>query len=126
MFHNGKLLRNQRVLLHLTGPSRDLGDYRDDLALMYGMLVESVAKIPRNRVSLPKAAVSGDPKLFLASDSAPRYARAKKGGCDGKKKHAAVILIQPFGFILCIGCPLTRLWHAGLWTVDTQNPGRFS
>lgn len=55
-----------------------------------------VAKTPRDRKALLKAAVSGDPKFFLGSDSAPHSIQAKQGGQDGKGKHAAGVWTQPF------------------------------
>ncbi|CAD6582902.1 MAG: hypothetical protein ASARMPREDX12_001119 [Alectoria sarmentosa] len=55
-----------------------------------------VAKTPRDRMALLKAAASGDPKFFLGSDSAPHSIQAKQGGQDGKGKHAAGVWTQPF------------------------------
>lgn len=63
---------------------------------MHGMPVEPVAKTPRDRMALLKAAASGDPKFFLGSDSAPHSIQAKQGGQDGKFKHAAGVWTQPF------------------------------
>ncbi len=49
---------------HFPGPSRDLSGYRDDVTLIHDMRVEPVAKNPRDKMSLLKAAVSGDPKVL--------------------------------------------------------------
>ena len=81
---------------HVPGPSRDQGSCRDDVTLMQGISVEPVAKTPRDRMALLKAAASGDPKFFLGSDSAPHSILAKQGGQDGKGKHAAGVWTQPF------------------------------
>lgn len=54
-----------------------------------------VAKTPEDREALLKAAVSGNPKFFLGSDSAPHPIQAKQGGPDGSAKHAAGIFTSP-------------------------------
>lgn len=51
-----------------------------------------VAKTPADRDALLRAAVSGDPKFFFGSDSAPHLARAKRGG----DKIAAGVFTQPY------------------------------
>ena len=55
-----------------------------------------VAKTPQDREALLKAAASGSPKFFLGTDSAPHPAVAKRGGADGKGKHAAGVFTQPY------------------------------
>lgn len=55
-----------------------------------------VAKTPQDRVALLKAAGSGSPKFFFGTDSAPHPAVAKRGGADGKGKHAAGVFTQPY------------------------------
>lgn len=55
-----------------------------------------VAKTPQDREALLKAAGSGSPKFFLGTDSAPHPAVAKRGGADGKGKHAAGVFTQPY------------------------------
>ena len=77
-------------------PTRDPSGCCDDVTLMHGIPVEPVAKTPRDRMALLKAAASGDPKFFLGSDSAPHSIQAKQGGQDGKGKHAAGVWTQPF------------------------------
>ncbi|CZR60342.1 probable dihydroorotase [Phialocephala subalpina] len=52
-----------------------------------------VAKLPRDREALLKAAVSGSSKFFLGSDSAPHDLKAKKGG---RGKTAAGVFTQPY------------------------------
>ncbi|KUJ15595.1 Dihydroorotase [Mollisia scopiformis] len=52
-----------------------------------------VAKLPRDREALLKAAVSGSPKFFLGSDSAPHDLAKKKGG---RGKTAAGVFTQPY------------------------------
>ena len=51
-----------------------------------------VAKLPADRAALLKAAVSGNPKFFFGSDSAPHPVAAKKGG----DKIAAGVFTQPY------------------------------
>ena len=58
--------------------------------------VEPVAKTPRDRIALLKAAASGNPKFFLGSDSAPHPIQSKQGNQDGTGKHAAGVWTQPF------------------------------
>lgn len=55
-----------------------------------------VAKTPEDRDALLRAAVSGNPKFFLGTDSAPHPAIAKRGGADGKGKSAAGVFTQPY------------------------------
>ncbi|KIX00679.1 dihydroorotase, homodimeric type [Rhinocladiella mackenziei CBS 650.93] len=57
-----------------------------------------VAKLPRDRVALLKAATSGSPKFFLGTDSAPHPWRAKKGGMGVYEtgKCAAGVFTQPY------------------------------
>lgn len=57
-----------------------------------------VAKLPRDRVALLKAATSGNPKYFLGTDSAPHLLGAKKGGMDMHEvgKCAAGVFTQPY------------------------------
>ena len=55
-----------------------------------------VAKTPQDREALVKAAGSGSSKFFLGTDSAPHPAIAKRGGADGKGKHAAGVFTQPY------------------------------
>lgn len=43
-----------------------------------------------------RTAVSGNPKFFLGTDSAPHPAVAKRGGADGKGKAAAGVFTQPY------------------------------
>jgi len=50
------------------------------------------AKTPADRDALLRAAVSGDPKFFFGSDSAPHPATAKRGG----DKIAAGVFTQPY------------------------------
>ena len=52
-----------------------------------------VAKTPRDRIALLKAAASGNPKFFFGSDSAPHSTRAKQGSLEAKQ--AAGIFTQP-------------------------------
>lgn len=51
-----------------------------------------VAKTPADRDALLRAAVSGDPKFFFGSDSAPHPAASKRGG----DKIAAGVFTQPY------------------------------
>ena len=53
-----------------------------------------VAKTPRDRDALLKAAVSGK-KFFMGSDSAPHPLKAKKGGENGMDKCLAGVFTQP-------------------------------
>jgi dihydroorotase len=56
-----------------------------------------VAKLQSDRLALIKAAVSGDPRFFLGTDSAPHPLHAKKGGAgDVLEKCAAGIFTQPY------------------------------
>jgi dihydroorotase len=55
-----------------------------------------VAKTPEDRDALLRAAVSGNPKFFLGTDSAPHPAVAKRGGKDGRGKAAAGVFTQPY------------------------------
>lgn len=63
-------------------------DWADD-AFNY---CKPVAKWPSDRTALIHAAVSGSPKFFLGSDSAPHDIKAKKGGMG---KHSAGVFTQP-------------------------------
>lgn len=51
-----------------------------------------VAKLPGDRAALLQAAMSGNPKFFFGSDSAPHPLAAKKGG----DKIAAGVFTQPY------------------------------
>ncbi|KAJ9625030.1 dihydroorotase [Taxawa tesnikishii (nom. ined.)] len=51
-----------------------------------------VAKLPSDRRALLRAAVSGNPKFFLGTDSAPHPATSKRGG----DKVAAGVFTQPY------------------------------
>jgi dihydroorotase len=51
-----------------------------------------VAKTPADRDALLRASVSGDPKFFFGSDSAPHPVTAKRGG----DKVAAGVFTQPY------------------------------
>ena len=51
-----------------------------------------VAKTPADRDALLRAAVSGNPKFFFGSDSAPHPAESKRGG----DKVAAGVFTQPY------------------------------
>ena len=51
-----------------------------------------VAKTPADRDALLRAAVSGNPKIFFGSDSAPHPAASKRGG----DKVAAGVFTQPY------------------------------
>ncbi|MCJ1322211.1 hypothetical protein MMC15_007558 [Xylographa vitiligo] len=55
-----------------------------------------VPKTPEDRHALLSAAVSGNYKFFLGTDSAPHPAIAKRGGPDGNAKHAAGVFTQPY------------------------------
>jgi dihydroorotase len=56
-----------------------------------------VAKLKSDRLVLVKAAVSGNPKFFLGTDSAPRPLHAKRGGAgDVLGNCAAGIFTQPY------------------------------
>jgi dihydroorotase len=55
-----------------------------------------VAKLPKDRLALIKAAASGNPKFFLGTDSAPHALSAKRGGDDGLGKCAAGVFTQPY------------------------------
>ncbi|KAI9717306.1 MAG: hypothetical protein M1812_004833 [Candelaria pacifica] len=55
-----------------------------------------VAKLPTDRTALLKAAVSGNSKFFLGTDSAPHPIEAKTGGSDRKGKIAAGVFTQPY------------------------------
>ncbi|KAK5456944.1 dihydroorotase [Exophiala xenobiotica] len=56
-----------------------------------------VAKLPKDRLALLKAATSGNEKFFLGTDSAPHPLRAKKGGLDFEVgKCAAGVFTQPY------------------------------
>lgn len=55
-----------------------------------------VAKLPKDREAILRTAVSGDPKFFFGSDSAPHPVLAKRGGPDGKGKIAAGVFTQPY------------------------------
>lgn len=56
-----------------------------------------VAKLPSDRRALLKTAVSGDPKFFLGTDSAPHPAIAKRAD-----KYAAGVFTQPYAVGLVI------------------------
>jgi dihydroorotase len=49
-----------------------------------------------DRDALLRATVSGNPKFFLGTDSAPHPALAKRGGKDGWDKVAAGVFTQPY------------------------------
>ncbi|KAI9841038.1 MAG: hypothetical protein M1838_003800 [Thelocarpon superellum] len=55
-----------------------------------------VAKLPADRTALLQAVVSGNPKFFLGSDSAPHSKVAKTGGPQGTSKTAAGVFTQPY------------------------------
>jgi dihydroorotase len=56
-----------------------------------------VAKLPNDRLALINAAVSGNPKFFLGTDSAPHPLHAKRGGAgDVLGKCAAGVFTQPY------------------------------
>lgn len=56
-----------------------------------------VAKLPTDRMALLIAAVGGDPKFFLGTDSAPHPLRSKKGGLGMEVgKCAAGVFTQPY------------------------------
>ncbi|KAL2048833.1 hypothetical protein ABVK25_010891 [Lepraria finkii] len=55
-----------------------------------------VAKTPRDRIALLKAAASGSPQFFFGSDSAPHSIQAKQGSLDPQAKQAAGVFTQPF------------------------------
>lgn len=55
-----------------------------------------VAKLPSDRAALLEAAVSGNPKFFLGTDSAPHPVTAKTGGGDRKGQVAAGVFTQPY------------------------------
>lgn len=59
-----------------------------------------VAKLPSDRTALLRAAVSGSPKFFLGSDSAPHPISAKKPATG---KTAAGVFTQPYCTQLVIG-----------------------
>lgn len=56
-----------------------------------------VAKLPSDRRALLKAVVSGDPKFFLGTDSAPHPVTSKRAD-----KYAAGVFTQPFAVGLVI------------------------
>jgi dihydroorotase len=55
-----------------------------------------VAKTPADRNHLLRTVVSGSPKFFLGTDSAPHPAVAKRGGPKGEDKAAAGVFTQPY------------------------------
>jgi dihydroorotase len=56
-----------------------------------------VAKNPSDRLALIRAVVSGNPKFFLGTDSAPHPLHAKRGGAgDVLGKCAAGVFTQPY------------------------------
>ncbi|KAF2099731.1 Dihydroorotase [Rhizodiscina lignyota] len=55
-----------------------------------------VAKLPKDKRAILKIAVSGNPKFFFGSDSAPHPVEAKHGGASGKGKIAAGVFTQPY------------------------------
>jgi len=56
-----------------------------------------VAKLPSDRDALLRTAMSGNPKFFLGTDSAPHLLRAKKGGMGAHVgKCAAGVFTQPY------------------------------
>lgn len=57
-----------------------------------------VAKLPSDRTALLKAALSGEPKFFLGTDSAPHPIHSKRGGRDEEEmgKCAAGVFTQPY------------------------------
>jgi len=69
----------------------------DDWASDPFSFCKPVAKLPSDRVALLGAVLSGDPKFFYGSDSAPHALAAKRGGVDGKGKTAAGCFTQAHG-----------------------------
>lgn len=63
----------------------------DDWASNPFCFCKPVAKLPSDREALLRAAVSGNPKFFLGTDSAPHPMQAKIGG-----KIAAGVFTQPY------------------------------
>ena len=62
-----------------------------------------VAKRASDRAALLKAVVSGDPRFFFGSDSAPHPMSAKVGeGGEAKKQPAAGIFTQPYATQLVV------------------------
>ncbi|TID27527.1 homodimeric type dihydroorotase [Venturia nashicola] len=68
----------------------------DDVVADPFCFCKPVAKTPEDRDALLRAAVSGNPKFFLGTDSAPHPAIAKRGGADGRGKSAAGVFTQPY------------------------------
>ncbi|RDI87226.1 hypothetical protein Vi05172_g2670 [Venturia inaequalis] len=68
----------------------------DDVVADPFCFCKPVAKTPEDRDALLRAAVSGNPKFFLGTDSAPHPAIAKRGGATGKGKSAAGVFTQPY------------------------------
>jgi len=58
--------------------------------------LHTVAKSPEDRDELLRTVVSGNPKFFLGTDSAPHPAVAKRGGDLGKQKTSAGVFTQPY------------------------------
>ena len=58
------------------------------------------AKLPSDREALLLAALSGSPKFFFGSDSAPHDVYSKKGGTG---KTAAGVFTQPYCTQLVMG-----------------------
>lgn len=71
-----------------------------------------VAKLPSDRRALLKAAVSGDPKFFLGTDSAPHPAISKRAD-----KYAAGVFTQPHAVGLVIDA-LEQGIETGVLTAD--------
>ncbi|KAI9813115.1 MAG: hypothetical protein M1827_004335 [Pycnora praestabilis] len=67
-------------------------------ATITGKMIDSllIAKLPKDRETLLKAATSGNPKFFLGTDSAPHPMTAKTGGLDRQGKVAAGVFTQPY------------------------------
>lgn len=61
-----------------------------------------VAKLPSDRLAVLRAAVSGDPKCFFGSDSAPHPKPAKICGDDGLGKISAGVFTQPYAVPLVL------------------------
>ena len=66
------------------------------LCMPHELTITIVAKTPADRNELLRTVVSGHPKFFLGTDSAPHPAVAKRGGEGGKDKAAAGVFTQPY------------------------------
>jgi dihydroorotase len=62
-----------------------------------------VAKTPEDRIALLKAVVSGNPKFFLGTDSAPHPMLSKTCGADRRAKVAAGVFTQPYATQYVLG-----------------------